>query len=165
MQFDIYFYNLSDPRAVPVTSKMIPTGDFFFKNLGEIDPQSLKLKDLVGELDVRALNRIPIFSGEGHPIYIVHRSIIDKFIVKRVLSATGSGSPSDLMLADLLADQETKQMFENTFVVVKRQSSLAEAKSAMLTRPGCSDVFVTAGGGRNEPVQGWLTNVDIARSG
>ena len=69
------------------------------------------------------------------------------------------------MLADLLADQETKQMFENTFVVVKRQSSLAEAKSAMLTRPGCSDVFVTAGGGRNEPVQGWLTNVDIARSG
>ena len=68
VQFDIYFYNLSDPRAVPVTSKMIPTGDFFFKNLGEIDPQSLKLKDLVGELDVRALNRIPIFSGEGHPV-------------------------------------------------------------------------------------------------
>jgi hypothetical protein len=34
----------------------------------------------------------------------------------------------------------------------------------MLTKPGCSDVFITAGGSRTEPVQGWLTNVDIARS-
>jgi hypothetical protein len=57
-----------------------------------------------------------------------------------------------------------KSMFENTFVVVKRQATLAEAKSAMVARPGCSDVFVTAGGNLNESVQGWLTNVDIARS-
>jgi len=164
IQFDLYFYNLSDPRAVPVTSRMIPIGDFFYKKLGEIDPRSLKLKELVEELTLRTLNRIPIFNSEGHPVYIVHRSMIEQFIVKQVLSAVGGRSPIDLTLADLLADQEMKAIFENTFVVVKRQATLAECKSAMLARPRCSDVFVTAGGGRNEPVQGWLTNVDIARS-
>jgi hypothetical protein len=164
VQFDLYFYNLADPRAVPVTLRMIPLGDFFFKNLGEIDPQSLKLKDLVEELELRACNRIPMFNNEGCPIYIVHRSMIDKFIAKRAFSVAGSKSPNDLTLADLLADHEMQQMFTNTFVVVKRQATLAEAKSAMLTRPGCRDVFVTAGGDRNEAVQGWLTNVDIARS-
>jgi hypothetical protein len=38
VQVDLYFYNLSDPRAVPVTSRMIPIGDFFYKKLGDIDP-------------------------------------------------------------------------------------------------------------------------------
>jgi hypothetical protein len=138
VEFDVYFYNLSDPRAVPVTSRMIPTGDFFCKELGK-------------------------FNSSGHPLYIVHRSMIDKFIVKRVLSASG-GSPADLTVADLLKDSEMKEIFENTFVVVKRQATIAEAKSAMISKPGCSDVFVTAEGTRNEPVQGWLTNVDITRS-
>lgn len=164
VQFDIYFYNLSDPRAVPVTSKMIPVGEFFCKKLGEINPDSLKLTELITELDLRKLNRVPILNSEGHPSQIVHRSMIDKFIVKRVLSPGAGVNAADLTLADILADDEMKAVFDNTFVIVKRQATLAEANSAMLTRPGCSDVFVTAGGNRNEPVQGWLTNVDIARS-
>jgi hypothetical protein len=163
VEFDLYFYNLSDPRAVPVTSRMIATGDFFCKQLGEITPESLSLKSLVEELDALRLNRVPVFNSSGHPMYIVHRSMIDKFIVKRVLS-TGGGNPADLTLADLLGDSEMKAIFENTFVVVKRQATMAEAKSAMISKPGCSDVFVTAEGTRNEPVQGWLTNVDITRS-
>ena len=166
VQFDIYFYNLSDPRAVPVTSKMIPIGDFFHKKLGpgQIDPQTVKLTDLISELDKRQLNRVPMLSSEGHPLYIVHRSMIDKFLVKAILSPGGAANVANLTLADLLADPEMKAVFEGTFVVVKRQGTLAEAQSAMLTRPGCSDVFVTSGGKLDEPVQGWLTNVDIARS-
>ena len=69
-----------------------------------------------------------------------------------------------LTLADLLANEEMKDTFENTFVVVKRQATLAEARSAMLARPSCQDVFITESGNLNEPVIGWLTNVDIARS-
>lgn len=165
VQFDLQLYNLSDPRAVPVTSKMISMVDVFYKSLGDIDPQSLKLKDLVQELDLRRLNRIPILDSEAHPLYIIHRSMIDQFIVKQVLAPVGGRNPGDLVLADLLADEEMKKIFEGTFVIVKRQATLAEAKSAMNARPGCNDVFVTAGGSRNEPVQGWLTNVDIVRSG
>lgn len=165
MQFDFYFYNLSDPRAVPVTSRMNPVGNFFYKDLGQVTPESLKLKEFIAELDLQRLNRVPILDHDGHLMYIVHRSMIDKFIVKRIMLAVDSVNPAELTLADLLSDPEMKEMFENTFVVVNRQATLAEAKSAMVSKPGCSDVFVTAGGGRNEPVQGWLTNVRIARSG
>ena len=164
VQFDLYFYNLSDPRAVPITSKMIPIKDFFHKKLGQIDPQTLKLTDLITELQSRQLNRLPILSSEGQPMYIVHRSMIDQFIVKHVL-AGGAASAGNLTLAQLLADPEMKNIFENTFVAVKRQGTLADAMSAMVTKPNCNDVCVTAGGNLNEPVLGWLTNVDIARSG
>lgn len=47
VQFDVYFYNLSDPRAIPVTSKMMPLSDLFYKQIGKIDPEALKLIDLV----------------------------------------------------------------------------------------------------------------------
>jgi len=164
VQFDIYFYNLSDPRAVPVTAKMIALEDFFYKKLGQVDPQTLKLLDLEEEFATRKLNRMPILSSEGHPMYIVHRSMVAQFIVDQVKEPGGAANIPNLTLASLLANEEMKEMFQNTFVVVKRQATLAEAKSAMITRPGCGDVFVTANGNRNEPVQGWLTNVDIARN-
>lgn len=163
IQFDLYFYNLSDPRAVPVTSRMIPIDDFFYKKLGEIDPGSVRLKVLVDELELQKLNRMPIFNAQDHPLYIVHRSMIDKFIVARMWSGGGE-SPQDLTLGHLLSEPEMKQMFENTFVVVSRQATLAEARSAMIEKPGCSDVFVTERGTRDEPVLGWLTNVDLVRS-
>lgn len=162
--FDLYFYDLSDPRGVAATSRMTPLTELFFKTLGDVDPRALKLLDLVKELDLRRLNRLPVLNADGHPMYIIHRSMVDKFIVSQFVSATGGAGPQDLTLADLLADQEMKRIFESTFVVVSAQSTLAEAKSAMLTRTGCSDVFVTARGGQDEPVQGWLSNVDIARN-
>jgi TIR domain-containing protein len=164
VQFDIYFYNLSDPRAIPVTSKMMPLNELFYKQIGKIDPEVLKLTELIGELELRQRNRVPILSNESHPMYMVHRSMIDKFIVKTVMAPGGAEKVASLTLANLLSDEEMRPIFENTFVVVKRQATLAEALSAMVTRPNCSDVFVTVGGTSNEPVQGWLTNVDMARS-
>jgi hypothetical protein len=160
--FNLYFYNLSDPRGIPVTSQMIPRGAFFYKTLGPTAPESFSLMGLIGELEGRQLNRVPILGADGQPLYIIHRSMIDKFIVSQIRSGNDKSSAA-LSLADLLAEPEMRTMFEDTFVVVKRQATLAEAKCAMLTKPGCSDVFVTDTGNRNEPVLGWLTNVDIAR--
>ncbi|HJQ34097.1 MAG TPA: TIR domain-containing protein [Pyrinomonadaceae bacterium] len=158
--FDIYFYNLSDPHAVPVELKMIHMGAFFYKSLSQVRPESLKLVELLGELEQRGLNRIPLFSAEAHPLYIIHRSMIDKFLVQRMLAGV---TPNDVTLADLLADREMTKVFEETFVAVRRQASLAEARDAMVARPGCNDVFVTEDGGRDEPVIGWLTNVDLVK--
>jgi len=163
IQFDLYFYNLSDPRAVPVTSKMIPMGDFFSKDLDKSKPEAVLLKDLIQELESRKLNRIPMFSGDGKILYIAHRSMFDKFIAQQVFS-NAVKSPAELTLADLLEMDDMRHLFESTFAVVSRQATLAEARSAMLARQGCSDVFVTAQGSPAEPVQGWLTNVDIVRS-
>lgn len=164
VHFDLYFYNLSDPKAVLAISRMIPIEKFFYKNIEENTPDSIKLKELVDELRQSGLNRVPILTGERHPLYIVHRSMIDKFVAENIWNKSDK-NPEDFTLADLLADPEMKEMFENTFVVISQQCSLAEAKSAMLARPGCSDVFVTENGKRDETVIGWLTNVDIAHNG
>jgi hypothetical protein len=164
MQFDIYFYNLSDPQAVPVASRMLRAGEFFCRSLGQVGPESVMLRDLVTELTKLGRNRLPMVSAEGHPLLIIHRSMIEQFIVNHALFATDMKSPSELTLADLLADPKMKAMFESTFCVVSKEATLADAKSSMVATPNCLDVFVTAGGGRNEPMLGWLTNVDIVRS-
>jgi hypothetical protein len=163
VHFDLYFYNLSDPHAMLATRRMIPISDFLYKNLGESPPESIKLKDLVGELKQRGHNRIPVLDGGRNPLYIVHKSMIDQFVADNVWG-NSAGTPDDFTLADLLAVPDLKKMFEDTFVVISTQCSIAEAKSAMKARPGCSDVFVTENGRRDEPVIGWLTNVDIDRN-
>ena len=160
--FDVYFYDLSDPRAIPVTTKMLPLGKFFYQNVGASDPTSVKLRELVNELNGRRLNRLPILDTNDCAKYMVHRSLIEQFIVKRVLSASAGASPDQLSLADLLGDAELHDIFENTFVTVPEHATMAEAKAAMVDRPGCADVFITKLGSRTEPVLGWLTNVDIA---
>src|SRR5205085_123275 len=73
VQFDLYFYNLSDARAVRASDKMLPMGKFFYKNLGQEAPEAIKLSDLRGELNRSGLNRIPVLDGDGRPLYIVHR--------------------------------------------------------------------------------------------
>ena len=161
VQFDVYFFNPSDPRAVQVTSRMIPTSDLFYKRVGEVN--LLRLRDLIQELTTRGRNRVPILTSDGAPLYIVHRSMIEQFIVKSVLQGGGTKDPSNFTLEDLLADPDMKSMFEKTFVVVSRHSTLAQAKAAMVAREGCSDVFVTDGGAPQEAVRGLLTNVEITR--
>ena len=42
--------------------------------------------------------------------------------------------------------------------------TLADAKEAMDRMPGCQDVFVTRTGAPDEPVVGWLTNVEFAKA-
>ena len=163
VQFDMLFFNLSDPRAVLARSRMIPIADLFHKRLGDIDPNRLLLKSLIQEMTAERRNRIPILTDEGAPLYIVHRSMIEQFIANRALQLDGAQDPRTLTLADLLADPNMKSLFAS-FTVVARQATLASAITAMNSLKGCSDVFVTNGGTPGELVLGLLTNVDIARS-
>jgi hypothetical protein len=164
VQFDVFFFNLSDPRAVLVTTRMIPIADVFCKRMGEIDPNTLRLTELINELTTKTRNRVPILTSSGAPLYIVHRSMIEKFIVKTIMQTKAGKDPSAFTLADLLKDPEMKATFESTFVVVTPQSSLAQAKAAMVAREGCNDVFVTKTGALEEPVLGLLTNVIITQN-
>ena len=163
MRFDIYFYDLSDPSAMPVTSRMLEMGEFFSKNMGQIDPESVILKELRAELNELNRNRLPIFSSEGHPLFIIHRSMIEQFIASYALNLAGGKEVNLLTLADLLADPKMKEIFENTFVVVGRDATLSEVKDVMRKTPNCLDVFVTDTGGRDEPVLGWLSNIMVNR--
>jgi len=162
--FDIHFYNLTDPRAIPVTSKMRGKDTFFSKNLGDTPPKCIKLTSLLGELTKLALNRVPLFNEDSHPMYMIHRSMIDQYIVK-TLSAGDGKSIDELTLADLLGEPSMKKMFESTFAVVSKKATLADASNAMHLMLDCRDVFITETGKSDEPVIGWLTNIRIAELG
>ena len=163
-KFDIHFYNVTDPRAVPVTSKMLKKGRFFSKNLGETPPSEIKLCVLLKELAKNGRNRVPVMNQNDHPLYIIHRSMIDQFIVKMITE--DQARPIDeLTLEDLLAENTMKQMFEATFAVVEKRATLADAYDAMRVILDCRDVFITEKGSRDEPVIGWLTNIRMADIG
>jgi hypothetical protein len=161
MQFDIYFYNLADPRAVPVTSRMLPVEDVYFKNIGATGPSGVMLGGLLDELKTKGKSRVPLVDEEMRPLFIVHRSVVDQFMLERARAGATSQALNDLTLADLLAEPGMKEMFETTFAVVGEQSTLADVRKEMANSREVRDVFVTSGGGRDEPIKGWLTNVDL----
>jgi hypothetical protein len=142
---------------------MLEAGEFFSKSLGQISPAAVVLKDLVGEMTKLGRNRMPVVSAEGHPLYIVHRSMIEQFMLSHALSGAGGKSLDELTLADLLDDPKMTEIFAGTFAVVSKEATLADAKAAMRKTPNCLDVFVTDTGRRDEPVLGWLTNIRANR--
>jgi hypothetical protein len=159
VQFDLYFFNLSDPRAISVTSRMIPVADLFYKR--ESDMDTLRLMELIQELEMTGRNRVPILASNGGPLFVVHRSMIEQFIVPKLLRKEEVGT---LTLKHLLDEPKFKSTFEKSFVVVSNRSTLADAKAAMVAREACSDVFVTDTGVSANPVIGLLTNVEITRN-
>lgn len=163
MQFDILFYNLSDARAVPATSKMVPPNKLFHKTLGRAKPEEMRLKELLEELKTGGHNRVVVLEDDMSAEYVVHRIMIEEFITAEVFKDGEPGGGADeLTLANMLADPGLKEECEN-FVVIKKKATLAEARSSMSTKPDCQDVCVTETGDWNEPVLGWLTNFDLAR--
>ncbi len=164
MQFDILFYNLSDPQAVPVAPKMVPPNRFFYKDTGRTKPEEIRLTELDAEMEARSNDRVAILDADAHPLYVIHRGMIEKFIARAFLRGDKPGvPPQELTLADMLAQPEMESEAENCFVVIKRKATLAEARSSMRTKPGCRDVLVTENGTWKEPVLGWLTETDIAQ--
>jgi hypothetical protein len=165
VQFEIFFFDFSDPRALLVSSRMLPISDVFFKKTSSIDAKALLLIDLLGELRTAGRNRVPILGPQGEPLYIIHRSLITDFLAEHIIGDSGRRiDPYGLTLADMLDSQSVKTWAESSYAVVSMQATLADAKSAMLRIDGCSDVFITATGKKGEPVLGLLTNNRIARN-
>lgn len=121
----------------------------------------IKLLETLEELEKsKKGNRLPVLGDKDCPAYILHRSAIDRYLVKEA----GKPSPPDLSsltLADLLTDPELKELAEGSFATVREDGTLADAKNAISRKPNCQDVFVTKGGTENEEVLGWITNVII----
>lgn len=73
----------------------------------------------------------------------------------------GAEGISRLTLEGWLADPALSKLFESSFCVVASSATGEEARSATKRIPNCKNIFVTAGGSAQEPVIGWLTNVDL----
>ncbi|MGC2400144.1 MAG: hypothetical protein WA510_10195 [Acidobacteriaceae bacterium] len=145
--------------SIGVTEKMIPRAAAYMLDQ---PPGTIRLFAAVASLDrERKGNRLPVLKPDGQPLWIIHRSTIDRFIAK---AASDGKSPAELQaltLENLLSDPEFKSRLDTSFAVVAQTATLADAKQAMDSMPYCQDVFVTRGGGRTEPVVGWITNVII----
>jgi hypothetical protein len=161
--FDFYFYDLSDPRATPATTRMIHKDHVSSIRIGKTRPEEINLRWLIRDLKNKGINRLPILNDDDWPLYVIHRSMFERFFSDRYLSGDES-SPETLTLADLLGDELMKRFVESTFVIVSQAATLEEAKKKMNSVPDCRDVFVTPTGGKDEPIIGWLTNVRMSRS-
>ena len=146
-------------QSTPAKEKMIPRAQMFAKKL---PATGINLGVLLAELDqVKKGNRIPFLGDKDEPKYILHRSLIDKFLSS---SARGGMTPqalSNLTLQDLLDKDKDLLRMAQSFGVVREDTTLADAMNAMARIRDCQDVFVTKAGSKDEAVLGWITNVII----
>jgi len=155
-------------RSILVEEKMLKIDEIDKLKITKAKPldQITLVGDLLEKFEDKGRNRLPILDENNHPKYIIHRSMIDKYLSKKAIE---DQLPFDqiesLSLQDLLnEDPKLKQMFETSFVTIKEDATLADAKSKMENMTDCLDVFITKNGTKNEPIIGWLTNIIIAKS-
>ena len=167
--------------SIPVKSKMIPVNQIVSIKIGADETAAdIKLEGkILKTFDDEGKNRLPILDDNGHPLYIIHRSMIDKYITQKITkkesleeSKKSLEELANWTLQDLMnKDPGLKKLFEESFVIVKEDASLGDAKAAMEASSNrldafvtCLDAFVTKDGMRNEPVIGWITNVMITEN-
>jgi hypothetical protein len=141
-------------KAIMAKDKMIPRTKMLIET---VPAEKINLFAALDKLT--KVDRLPILDDKDHPIYMLHRSAIEQYLVKNVRERI---DPKDLTLQNLLNDSpDLKQLVETSFTIVKKDATLAEAKAKMDATPKCEDVFITAAGTKNEPIKGWITNVII----
>lgn len=146
-------------KSVRATEKMIPKSQMFFRNT---PGSGVNLFETLTAMDdAKKGSRLPILDDKGCPVYVIHRSTIDRYMVQKATSGSGTDLKT-LTLQNMLDDDAAvKSALEKSFVTVNETATLADAKAAMDQITVCQDVFVTKAGTRNEPVLGWITNAII----
>ncbi|MDR4498290.1 MAG: hypothetical protein MRK02_10285 [Candidatus Scalindua sp.] len=154
--------------SIPVKSKMIPRSEMMLLNITpDKTEDTIKINDdILKVLEEKKRNRLPILDKNNHPKYMIHRSMIDKYLTRKIVKDKMSLSEvEDLTLRKLLEDDaELKRIFENGFAIVKADANLGDAKIEMESESNCQDIFVTINGTKNEPVIGWITNLIITEN-
>jgi hypothetical protein len=148
-----------------ITSCTLPADEGDGENLitGE---SKVKINDLL-KLAIGVVTRIPILTKDRTVKYVIHASMLYKYVAKKCTEACpvgGAGFDSQaLNLQDFLEFERMKDLVVGTLVYVDCDAMVTEAKEKMDKQPNCQDVIVTKTGRSDEPILGWLTNIDIAR--
>ncbi len=157
---------LTEKLARPVAEIMLKIQEITTYTIPEGKAESqIKLHELL-DLLVKPVTRIPILGHDGVAKYIIHQSMLYRFIAEKGVRASKESTPFDaqtLTLAQLLAAPGMRSILAESFVFVAPDATVGEAKLKMERKSGCQDVLVTATGSKDEPVLGWLTNTDILR--
>jgi len=107
-------------------------------------------------------NRLPVFTEKGAAVYVIHLSSLTDFVAQKFLAGLKAEEIAALTVAELKSQRTGLFNRIRAWTCVARTGTLADAKQAMEGSPHCSDVFVTDSGRPDEPVIGWVTNVEIA---
>ncbi|MBN1612743.1 MAG: hypothetical protein JW940_39335 [Polyangiaceae bacterium] len=151
---------------VSVTEKMIPTNKITAVQIPEgSSARNVTILDLYNKYG-GVVTRLPVVDHRGVVLHVIHQSLLYKFISAwSVESSQARAQAQDLTalsLADFLAFPEMSELV-TARAFVSQDATLDEARTEMENVPKCQDVFVTEHGTGDEPIKGWLTNVDIGR--
>jgi hypothetical protein len=155
-------------RETPVHRMMVPRTilrTYVLENASSED--SITIKKLWDFMNSNRVTCVPIVNTNNVVLYVVDYRTLFHCIVQRALSEEEK-SP---IVRDMRFEQFKNQQVENSsvlsritnFVVVSVEANLAEARDK-LHEQRAHVVVVTKGGRKSEPVEGWLTETDIARS-
>ena len=147
--------------TIPVTQKMIPMNKITAFEIGESktakDVKILEVFKKYGGI----VTRLPIVDRRGVVLHVIHEGLTYKFISRRVADGGASFDLNQVTLHDFLEAPEMRALVTDSLAFVAATATLADAKAKMDATPKCQDIFVTEHGLRDEPVKGWLTNVDL----
>ena len=155
-------------KSIATGEKMIRILDMFYVESGD---DKITLNDMLDRLDAsKKGDRIPVLDSQKRPRYVVHRSVIDKFLANNVKALAADKAKADadkakavdslctLTVKDLV---ESRPELKHLFGLIAEDSTLADVKRVMDGIPGCQDVFVTRNASEREEVAGWVTNVIV----
>ena len=150
-------------QETPAMEAMIPLeGPNTSKLVLDRAPNTILLTELIQtHFNATGRNRLPVLDTKGAVKFVLHRSLIDKYLSEHLMANEGARSPLQASLQDLLTDQEY-QKIAAAFETVGRTDSLHLAKQKLDSIRECADVFVTEDGTRRGRAIGWITNVIIA---
>lgn len=150
---------------LPVMEKMLPLKKIKKVTLPmDKTNQDIKLTDLLKILD-EGLTRVPIFDENNVCRYIIHQSLIYKYIARQSIRPDPAQTfvIADVTLEDFLAFDNVVDYVRDSLAFVPQAATLGDAQLEMEKNEDCQDVLVTTTGRPDSAVVGWLTNVDIAR--
>ncbi len=148
--------------GLPVTEAMVPIDQMTVFRLDADPSEPVKLEQLL-ELVKGVVTRIPVLDHDGRARYVIHQSLLYKFVSDRAMQEGRAFDPQAPTLDDFLASEGTRAVVEGTLAFVPETATVADAKQAMEEVDGCRDVFVTKDGTPSGEVLGWLTNVEIGK--
>jgi len=140
-------------EATPATEVMIGLHEMVSFTYSD----DLKIRDILGRLKTSGKGeRLPFLGDKKQPVYMLHKSAIDEGIVE---TAKAGGNIAELTLRELFEKVSgLKELAEQSFGVIAKDATLANAQSEMRRIKNCQDVFVTEDGRKDSPVIGWITN-------
>lgn len=157
---------LTDQKLASITVReaMIPKASMTYVSLpARNGAENVNLKtELIDKLKP-PVTRLPVLDAKGVVKYVIHQSLIFKFISEKTFELGERFDAGAQTLKDFLAHPDMKQMVSRSIAVIGIEATLAEAKRKMEDTENCQDIFVTDTGAPNRPVLGWLTNIMIAK--